>query len=111
MFLRTNGGKEYSKESHKKTEAVECRCKKLHFNRASKKIFCQKWKNNTTAFLVLKKKKTAKYDSGLLLYDELSYIAASADSEVKCKCCGASLVQIQGSLIRGEVLSVDNLGY
>lgn len=62
-------------------------------------------------YATIKKRKPAKYDSGLVLYDELSYIAASADSEVECKCCGARLVRIQGSLIRGEVLSVDNLGY
>ena len=50
-------------------------------------------------------------DSGLVIYEELPYIAASLDLEVKCKCCGAGLVEIKCPLIRGEILSADNLGY
>ena len=31
-------------------------------------------------------------DSGLIIYEELPYIAASPDLEVECKCCGAGLI-------------------
>ena len=50
-------------------------------------------------------------DTGLVIYEELPYIAASPDLEVECKCCGAGLVEIKCPLIRGEILSADNLGY
>ena len=50
-------------------------------------------------------------DSGLIIYEELPYIAASPDLEVECKCCGAGLVEIKFPVIRGETPSADNLGY
>ena len=49
-------------------------------------------------------------DFGLLIYEELPYIAASPDLELECICCGARLAEIKGPLISGEVPSADNLG-
>ena len=50
-------------------------------------------------------------DTGLVIHEGLPYLAASPDLEVKCKCCGAGLVEIKCPLIRGEIPSADNLGY
>ena len=50
-------------------------------------------------------------NSGLVIYKELPYIAASPDLEVECKCCGAGLVEIKCPLTGGEIPSADNLGY
>ena len=50
-------------------------------------------------------------DSGLVIYEELPYIAASPDLEVESICCGAGLVEIKWPLIWGEIPSADNLGY
>ena len=50
-------------------------------------------------------------DSGLVIYEELPYMAASPDLEVECKCCGAGLVEIKCPLIRDEIPSADNLDY
>ena len=50
-------------------------------------------------------------DTGLVISEELPYIAASPDLKVECKCCGAALMEIKCPLIRGGIPSADNLGY
>ena len=50
-------------------------------------------------------------DSGLVIYEESPYIAASPNLEVECKCCGAGLVETKCPLVRSEISLADNLSY
>ena len=65
-----------------------------------------------------KKKNKKKYDrdlkisdSGLIIYEELPFIAATPYLEVEYKRCGVGLVEIKFPLDKDEIPSADNLGY
>ena len=50
-------------------------------------------------------------DSGLIIYEELPFIAATPYLEVEYKRCGVGLVKIKFPLDKDEIPSADNLGY
>lgn len=57
-------------------------------------------------------KKFKSNDSGLVIYKEKPFIAASPDQLVECQCCGAGLVEIKCPYrIRSEIPSAANLDY